>query len=100
MLIDDKVVEDLLTGEMEERVERVFLPAAHARERARTMLKAESDNLIVKTIIRLFTPVHSRFTASTLSLTATILRAEVFRVESFLPPASFSWLWPSACAGP
>ena len=54
--IDDQVVDDLLTGEMEGRVEKVFLPAAHARERARTMLKAESDNLIVKTIIRLFTP--------------------------------------------
>ena len=54
--IDDKVADDLLTGEMENRVERVFLPVAHAHERARTTLAAESDNLIVKTVIRLFTP--------------------------------------------
>ena len=54
--IDDKVADDLLTGEMEDRVERVFLPVAHAHERASTMLAAESGNLIVKTIVRLFTP--------------------------------------------
>ena len=54
--IDDKVAEDLLTGEMEDRVEKVFRPVAHAHERARTMLAAEANNLIVKTIVRLFTP--------------------------------------------
>jgi multicomponent Na+:H+ antiporter subunit B len=54
--IDNKVAEDLLTGEMENRVEKVFLPVAHAHERACTMLAAESNNLIVKTIVRLFTP--------------------------------------------
>ena len=54
--IDNQVAEDLLTGEMENRVEKVFLPVAHAHERARTTLAAESNNLIVKTIVRLFTP--------------------------------------------
>ena len=54
--VDDKVADDLLTGEMEDRVEKVFLPVAHAHERARTTLAAESDNLVVKTVIRLFTP--------------------------------------------
>ena len=54
--IDDKVADDLLTGEMEDRIERVFQPVAHAHERARSTLAAESDNLIVKTVIRLFAP--------------------------------------------
>ncbi len=54
--IDNKVAEDLLTGEMEDRIEKVFLPVAHAHDVARTMLAAESNNLVVKTIIRLFTP--------------------------------------------
>ena len=54
--IDNKVADDLLTGDMENRVEKVFLPVAHAHERAQAMLAAESNNLIVKTIVRLFTP--------------------------------------------
>ncbi|MEA3334157.1 MAG: Na(+)/H(+) antiporter subunit B [Pseudomonadota bacterium] len=54
--IDSKVADDLLTGEMEDRIEKVFLPVAHARERASTMLAAEANNLIVKTIVRVFTP--------------------------------------------
>lgn len=54
--IDDKVAADLLTGDMEERINKVYLPIAHTQERSSAMLAAESDNLIVKTIIRLFTP--------------------------------------------
>ena len=54
--IDDKVADDLLTGEMEDRIEKVFLPIAHAHERARTTLAAESDNLVVKTVVRVFIP--------------------------------------------
>ncbi|MBN2706996.1 MAG: hypothetical protein JXR89_11210, partial [Deltaproteobacteria bacterium] len=54
--IDDKVAEDLLSGEMEERVEKVFLPMGPTNEHARAMLASEADNLIVKTIIRIFTP--------------------------------------------
>ncbi|MEA1922081.1 MAG: Na(+)/H(+) antiporter subunit B [Pseudomonadota bacterium] len=54
--IDSKVADDLLTGDMENRIEKVFLPVAHARERAGTMLAAEANNLIVKTIVRIFTP--------------------------------------------
>ncbi|MCK5539984.1 MAG: Na(+)/H(+) antiporter subunit B [Deltaproteobacteria bacterium] len=54
--IDSKVADDLLTGEMEDRIEKVFQPVAHTQERASTMLAAEADNLIVKTIVRVFTP--------------------------------------------
>jgi len=54
--IDNKVANDLLTGEMENRIERVYLPVAHAHERSSAMLAAESNNLVVKTIVRLFTP--------------------------------------------
>ena len=54
--IDNKVADDLLTGDMENRIEKVFRPVAHARKRASTMLAAEANNLIVKTIVRVFTP--------------------------------------------
>ncbi|RLB71771.1 MAG: Na(+)/H(+) antiporter subunit B [Deltaproteobacteria bacterium] len=54
--IDSEVADDLLTGEMENRIEKVFQPVAHAKERASTMLAAEANNLIVKTIVRIFTP--------------------------------------------
>ncbi|RLB70613.1 MAG: Na(+)/H(+) antiporter subunit B [Deltaproteobacteria bacterium] len=54
--IDDASANDLLTGEMENRVDKVFLPIAHTKKRSREMLAAEADNLIVKTVVRLFTP--------------------------------------------
>ena len=54
--IDNKVADDLLTGEMENRIEKVYLPVAHAHARSHAMLAAESSNLVVKTIVRLFTP--------------------------------------------
>ena len=54
--IDSKVADDLLTGEMENRIEKVFQPLAHAKDRTSTMLAAEADNLIVKTVVRIFTP--------------------------------------------
>ncbi|MCD6291969.1 MAG: Na(+)/H(+) antiporter subunit B [Deltaproteobacteria bacterium] len=54
--IDNKVADDLLSGEMENRIEKVFLPVAHAQERASVMLAAEANNLVVKTIVRIFTP--------------------------------------------
>ncbi|MBN2331824.1 MAG: Na(+)/H(+) antiporter subunit B [Deltaproteobacteria bacterium] len=54
--IDDKVADDLNTGEMEDRISNIFLPLAHAHERSTYMLSTESDNLIVKTVIRIFIP--------------------------------------------
>jgi len=54
--IDSKAANDLLTGDMENHIEKVFLPIAHLKERSKTMLAAEANNLIVKTVIRLFTP--------------------------------------------
>ena len=54
--IDDKVADDLLSGEMEDRIDKVFSPIAYAHARSKTTLAAESDNLVVKTVVRLFAP--------------------------------------------
>ncbi|MCK5679325.1 Na(+)/H(+) antiporter subunit B [bacterium] len=54
--IDDEAANDLLSGEMENRVEKAFAPIAHTRQRSYAMLAAESDNLIVRTVVRVFTP--------------------------------------------
>ncbi len=54
--IDNAVAEDLSSGDMEKRIANIFSPVDHKQERARAILAEESDNLVVKTIARIFTP--------------------------------------------